>query len=56
MPAEQIVSVARERLTGAGWRVYDSEVSDRLSCADKMCATPQSVTDTTLTARRATPS
>ncbi|MGW5558270.1 hypothetical protein ACWER9_13715 [Micromonospora sp. NPDC003944] len=52
VPAEQIVTVARERLTGAGWRVYDPQVSDRVSCADKMCATPQAVTDTALTARR----
>ncbi|MGC5321910.1 hypothetical protein ACPXB5_24585 [Micromonospora arida] len=52
VPAEQIVTVARERLTGAGWRVYDPQVSDRVSCADKMCATPRAVTDTELTARR----
>ncbi|RQX09975.1 hypothetical protein DLJ58_13210 [Micromonospora arida] len=52
VPAEQIVTVARERLTGAGWRVYEQQVSDRVSCADKMCATPQAVTDTELTARR----
>jgi hypothetical protein len=51
-PVEQILAVARERLTGAGWRVYDPQVSDRVSCADKMCATPQAVTDTALTARR----
>ncbi|MCG5441655.1 hypothetical protein NIE79_003100 [Micromonospora sp. NIE79] len=52
VPAEQIVTVARERLTGAGWRVYDPQVSDGVSCADKMCATPRAITDTALTARR----
>ncbi|MET8357671.1 hypothetical protein [Micromonospora sp. NPDC005171] len=52
VPAEQIVTAARERLTGAGWRVYGPQVSDRVSCADKFCATPQAVTDTALTARR----
>ncbi|MGI5522314.1 hypothetical protein ACQEUX_15355 [Micromonospora sp. CA-259024] len=52
VPAEQIVAVARERLTGAGWRVYDPQVSDGISCADKTCATPQAITDTTLIARR----
>ncbi|WP_433268716.1 hypothetical protein ACQPWR_09970 [Micromonospora vinacea] len=52
VPATQIVTVARERLTGAGWRVYDQQVSDRVSCADKTCATPQAVTDTAVTARR----
>jgi hypothetical protein len=52
VPADQIVATARERLTGAGWRVYDPQVSDRVSCADKFCATPQAVTDTALTARR----
>ncbi|MCG5435685.1 hypothetical protein [Micromonospora foliorum] len=51
-PAEQIVTVARERLTGAGWRVYDPQVSGGISCADKMCATPQAITNTALTARR----
>ncbi|MEV4119833.1 hypothetical protein [Micromonospora sp. NPDC049645] len=52
VPAAQIVTEAREHLTGAGWRVYDPQVSDRVSCADKFCATPQAVTDTALTARR----
>ncbi|MFE9194036.1 hypothetical protein ACFYL6_30965 [Micromonospora sp. NPDC007208] len=52
VPAEQIVTVARERLTGAGWRVYDPEVSGGVSCADKMCATPRAITTTALTARR----
>ncbi|WP_406058288.1 hypothetical protein [Micromonospora sp. NBC_00860] len=52
VPAAQIVTVARERLTGAGWRVYEPQASDRVSCADKTCATPQEVTDTAVTARR----
>ncbi|MEW2141887.1 hypothetical protein AB0869_03610 [Micromonospora vinacea] len=52
VPAAQIVTVARERLTGAGWRVYESQASDRVSCADKTCTTPQAVTDTAVIARR----
>ena len=52
VPAEQIVTVARQRLTGAGWRVYDPQVSEGMTCADKMCATPRAITDTELTARR----
>ncbi|MEU7850819.1 hypothetical protein AB0B74_14200 [Micromonospora parva] len=52
VPAAQIVAVARERLTGAGWRVYDPQVSDRVGCADKFCATREAISDTALTARR----
>ncbi|MGA5310959.1 hypothetical protein [Micromonospora taraxaci] len=52
VPAEQIVAVARDRLTGAGWTVYDPQVAEGISCADKMCATPLAITDTTLVARR----
>ncbi|WFE49304.1 hypothetical protein [Micromonospora sp. WMMD1155] len=52
VPAEQIVAVARDRLTGAGWTVYDPQVAERISCADKMCATRLAITDTTLVARR----
>ncbi|MEU7777971.1 hypothetical protein ACIP95_14220 [Micromonospora parva] len=52
VPAAQTVAVARERLTGAGWRVYDPQVSDRVGCADKLCATPEAISDTALTARR----
>ncbi|MDG4808929.1 hypothetical protein O7634_19455 [Micromonospora sp. WMMD1120] len=52
VPAEQIVSTARERLTATGWRVYDPQVTDGMSCADKTCATPLPVTNTTLLARR----
>ncbi|MFI6237061.1 hypothetical protein ACIBD9_26155 [Micromonospora sp. NPDC050784] len=52
VPAEQIVTVARERLADAGWRVYDPQVSGGVSCADKMCATPRAITTTALTARR----
>ncbi|SIN41768.1 hypothetical protein [Micromonospora cremea] len=51
-PAEQIVTVARQRLTEAGWRMYDPEVSSYTGCTDKLCATPVPITDTTLTARR----
>ncbi|MBB5480153.1 hypothetical protein [Micromonospora parathelypteridis] len=52
VPAEQIVAVARERLTGAGWRVYDPEVTEGITCEDKVCATPRAITDTALVARR----
>ncbi|MGQ5259777.1 hypothetical protein ACTWLT_03370 [Micromonospora sp. ZYX-F-536] len=52
VPAEQIVAVARQRLTDGGWRVYDPEVSGGVGCADKLCATPMEITDTTLVARR----
>ncbi|WCN83410.1 hypothetical protein [Micromonospora sp. LH3U1] len=52
VPAEQIVAVAQERLTGAGWRVYAPQVSGGFTCADKMCATPQAITNTTVIARR----
>ncbi|MBM0274405.1 hypothetical protein [Micromonospora tarensis] len=52
VPAEQIVSVARERLTAAGWRVYDPQVTGGLSCGDKICATPLAITNTTLLAQR----
>ncbi|MFG2046751.1 hypothetical protein ACGFIW_04895 [Micromonospora sp. NPDC048935] len=52
VPAEQIVAVARERLTGAGWRVYDPQVTEGMSCGDKICATPLAITNTTLIARR----
>ncbi|GAB4101456.1 hypothetical protein GCM10028790_04740 [Micromonospora taraxaci] len=52
VPAAQIVAVARDRLTGAGWTVYDPQVAEGISCADKMCATPLAITDTTLVARR----
>ncbi|MGC4869482.1 hypothetical protein ACLQ3B_29030 [Micromonospora sp. DT53] len=51
-PAAQIVTVAQERLTGAGWRVYDPQVSEGITCGDKMCATPRAITATALTARR----
>ncbi|MEU8183271.1 hypothetical protein AB0B85_06780 [Micromonospora sp. NPDC049044] len=52
VPAEQIVAVARDRLTGAGWRVYDPRVTEGMSCGDKTCATPLAITHTTLVARR----
>ncbi|MET8308732.1 hypothetical protein [Micromonospora sp. NPDC005173] len=51
VPAEQIVTVARQRLTDAGWRVYDPEVTGGTSCADKLCATPLAITETSLVAR-----
>ncbi|SCE71657.1 hypothetical protein GA0070607_0705 [Micromonospora coriariae] len=52
VPAEQIVTVARQRLREAGWRMYDPRVSSYTGCTDKLCATPLLITDTTLTARR----
>ncbi|MEU7800985.1 hypothetical protein AB0J14_02360 [Micromonospora arborensis] len=52
VPAEQIVAVARERLTGAGWRVYDPQVTEGITCEDKVCATARAITDTALVARR----
>ncbi|SCG42414.1 hypothetical protein OG836_15840 [Micromonospora zamorensis] len=52
VPTEQIVAVARQRLTGAGWQVYDPQVTEGTTCADKTCATPRAITDTTLLARR----
>ncbi|MEH1164249.1 hypothetical protein V6V47_02540 [Micromonospora sp. CPCC 205539] len=52
VPAEQIVAVARQRLTASGWQVYDPEVSGGITCADKVCATPLAITQTDLRARR----
>ncbi|GAB3957313.1 hypothetical protein GCM10027614_72440 [Micromonospora vulcania] len=52
VPAEQIVAVARQRLTDTGWRVYDPQVTGGTTCADKLCATPLAFTETALVARR----
>ncbi|RLP95905.1 hypothetical protein [Micromonospora sp. CV4] len=52
VPAEQIVTVARQRLTDTGWRLYDPVVVEDTICSDKLCATPMSNVTTTLLARR----
>jgi hypothetical protein len=52
VPADQILATARQRLTGAGWRVYDPQVDSYTGCTDKLCGTPQLITNTELLARR----
>ncbi|MET8352377.1 hypothetical protein [Micromonospora sp. NPDC005206] len=52
VPAEQIVTVARQRLRETGWRLYDPVVVEDTICSDKLCATPMVSTTTTMLARR----